>query len=155
MILVGVIFAIISFWPDAQNAPEEVIRKQNTQHGRVESGIEPFKAEARIVVHLIGIGSAELSFHGLKKRWGTIDELVHEHLLSGMFSDGAIIQNYQYSLEVGTDHFACFADPVPGPGRHYFVDDTLDLRFDDNGRASPSSPFLGYGKNEPIQSPAN
>ena len=45
------------------------------------------------------------------------------------------------------------ADPTSGPGRHFFIDQTLDLRYDDNGQASASSQYMRYSGTRPASAP--
>lgn len=148
-ILVAAVYALISFWPGDNPAsappttPYAIPKEQPADLSR-----DFRKVEAEVIANLIKIGSAEMSFRTLKKRFGTVEELVRENLLGGKYSDGVIISGYQYSLGVNSGHFALYADPVTGSGRHYFIDETLDPRYDDNGRASSASLYLSYGKNQ-------
>lgn len=152
-VLIAGAYALISFWPvdttpvASPPSPPGLTREQST-----ETVADRKRVEAHVVASLINIGSAELSFRGLKKRFGTTDELVRENLLSKKYSDGVIIEGYQYTVVATAAQFAVWADPAPGPGRHYFIDETLDLRYDDNGRASSSSLYLSYIKNQPSSS---
>ena len=145
----ALLYAIVSFWPAENPQPQA---QSSAAAAPIESPTmtqaTSRHAEAEAISNLIKIGSAQLSFRGLKKRFGTLEELTHENLLGRNFSEGAIIDGYQYGLGADAEHFAVRADPVPGPGRHYFIDETLDLRYDENGRASSSSPYLSYSKNE-------
>jgi hypothetical protein len=148
-ILVAAIYALISFWPvDRPTSAPPKTSYMTPKEQPADSSQGFAKAEAEVIANLIKIGSAEMSFRTLKKRFGTMQELVRENLLSGKYSDGVIITGYQYSLGVNSEHFALYADPVPGSGRHYFIDETLDPRYDNNGRASSSSLYLSYSKNQ-------
>ncbi len=150
-ILVAAVYAIVSFWPDdsSRTVPPPTLRPvEALKEQPVDTSRESQKTQAGVILSLTKIASAELSFRTLRKRFGTIDELVHENLLTRAFSEGVIIGGYQYNLSANTEHFSAYADPVPGEGRHYFIDETLDIRHDENGRASSSSPYLEFSKNE-------
>jgi hypothetical protein len=144
------LYALISFWPGGQQAriepsPSNVALRPLPKD---EAPVEPNKSEDSVIANLVRIGSAELSFRQTQKRFGGFGELIREKLLSQAYSEGAIIDGYRYMVEAGVQNFCVFADPAPGEGRHYFIDETLDLRYDDNGRASSSSLYLSYAKNE-------
>ncbi len=145
-LLVAAVYALISLWPEDKPAPSPTA-EVSTREQPAEPSSDSRKSEGEVIANLMKIGSAEMSFRILKKRFGTIEELVRENLLSRIYSDGVIISGYQYSLTAGVENFASYADPATGPGRHYFIDETLDLRYDDNGRASATSLYLSYGKN--------
>jgi hypothetical protein len=143
-------FALWNFWPggetsshQAENAPSPPPSAQ------VEEGGVNRRQEAAVLTNMMKIGAAEVSHFRLKRRYGSLEDLVRDRLLSPKFSDGAIIEGYQYSVGANAEHFGAFADPIPGPNRHYFIDESLDMRYDDNGRASSSSAFLSYSKNQP------
>jgi hypothetical protein len=147
-VIIALAYTAISFWPSAESVPEApTAASLPDTDPQPEAGRAAHAAEAEAVATLIRIGSAELSFHGLKKRFGSLSELAREGLLSSNYSEGVVIQGYRYSLSPGGDRFAVYADPVSGPGRHLFIDETLDLRCDENGRASPTSPFLSFSRN--------
>lgn len=143
-----IVYALISFWPGGeQAAPEPATVVTPAAAPKDEAPPERNPSEDSVIASLVRIGSAELSFRQTQKRFGTFAELVKENLLSPVYSEGAIINNYRYSMDSGIQNFCVFADPVPGDGRHYYIDENLDLRYDDNGRASASSPYLSYAKN--------
>jgi hypothetical protein len=157
LLLIGsaAVYAIISFWPSGklsrQSAGKAPIERNLS---RAEPATDSKQLEVQAIANLIGIGSAELSYRGLKNRYGTLQELVQENLLGRTFSDSAVISNYQYSLAAGDEHFACHADPDVGLGRHYFIDESLDLHYNDSAPASISSPFLSYSKNQSTEKPS-
>ncbi len=132
-ILVAAVYAIVSFWPDdgAHKAPATTPSPvEAPKEQLLDTSRESQKAEAGVIGNLMKVASAELSFRTLQRRFGTIDELIHENLLTREFSEGVIIGGYQYNLSANTEHFSAYADPVPGEGRHYFIDETLDIRND-------------------------
>lgn len=152
-ILIAAVYAVISFWPAESIPPQPPVNTEIERKERApETSSDRRQIEAEVLTNLIKIGSAELSFHSLRKRWGTFQELVRDNLLNAKFSEGAIIHGYQYSLVAGGEHFACYADPDGELGRHYFIDKTLDIRYDDNGRASSSSLYLSDAQNQPSKS---
>jgi hypothetical protein len=151
VILIAAIYAAISFWPDETPTPQQPAAIEVPQKNQAADKPPDIRQmEAKALANLIKIGSAELSFHRLRGRWGAFQDLVQENLLDSAFTKGTVIYGYQYSLQTGGEHFACFADPDE-PGRHFFIDETLDLRYDDYGRASASSPYLVDAKNEAVK----
>jgi hypothetical protein len=119
-ILAAGIYAVIRFWPSDSEPPQLFVRNSGQQEPAPEPAPESMQSEAEVIANLVRIGSAELSFHGMRKRWGSFEELAKENLLSSKFSNGVIIHTYQYILESSAEHFACYADPVPGPRQALF-----------------------------------
>jgi hypothetical protein len=148
-IIIAALYALVSFWPVESPPPAPAFTPYPfPTEPTAETVAETKRIEAEAIATLIRIGSAELSFHGLHERFGSVEDLVREKLLNKKYSNGVIISGYQYNLAAAGEHFAAYGDPIPGPGRHFYIDQTLDLRYDDNGRGSPSSPYLSYSKNE-------
>jgi hypothetical protein len=151
-IAIAAAYALLSYWPTGGPLPQSPAGPTLLQNDKpTDSVAETRRMEAEAISNLVKIGSAQLSFRALRKRFGSMEEITREGLISTRFSGGDAVGGYQYSMNATGEHFALYADPVAGSGRHFYIDETLDLRQDDYGRASASSPYLAYGRNEPAE----
>ncbi|MGH8245407.1 MAG: hypothetical protein ACREUU_03135 [Gammaproteobacteria bacterium] len=154
VIVIAVLYALLSLWPENKAVVEQPVPAAGTAAEEPPAKSEAKSRAGEVIANLIHIGSAELSFHGIRKRFGTMEELAQERLLNAKFSQGAVIDGYQYVVRARGQAFAAHANPAEGRGgRHYYIDQSLDLRYDDNGRASGASPYLSYSKRQPPDKP--
>ena len=89
---------------------------------------------------LNAIRSAQISYMSQTGSYGTFPQLVNRNLLDSRFTgERPVVQGYAFTITVDSGGgYSVNADPKEGEGRHFYMDQSNAIHYNDNRSASSS-----------------